>query len=267
MVDRVLIVDEDIAVRDFLYELISEVGYGCLTLPIGKEVLERLKSERPSLILIDDTPGEYSGILLAKKIREFDKDIKIILLGNDPKPQALAPQLREANINAYLKKDFQNPEVIKNILSVLKQERLLKPSSSKHWGSVLIVDDEVESREMTGSFLQRRGFETETAASGEECLEKIRLKNFDIILLDITMTGMDGLLVLKRIRDANSRVKVVMVTAMQNKEVIAQAKSIGVSDYIIKPFNLGSLESALVSIFLTGKIGTDKGKTPGPTTP
>lgn len=253
MIDRVLIVDEDVHVRDFLYELISEVGCGVLTAPTGRDGLDRLKKERPGLIIIDDTPGEFSGILLAKKIREFDKDIKLIMLGVDPKPEALASQIKEANISAYLKKDFQDPAVIKNLLSVLKQERFLKPKIDIKWGSVLIVDDEIETRELTGNFLQKQGFDIETAASGEECLERMKQKPFDIVLLDITMDGMDGLLTLKRIKDAHSLAKVVMVTALQNKEALAQAREYGASDYITKPFNLGYLESTLLSLLLTRK--------------
>jgi DNA-binding NtrC family response regulator len=258
MLERVLILDPDIHVRDFLYELISEVGFGVLTMPTGQEVLERLKKERPALIIIDDATGEFSGIGLVKKIREFDKDIKIIMLGQEPDIQALDPSLKETNVSAYLKKDFQNPEIIKSILSVLKQERFMKPQGDKKWGRILVVDDEFESRETVGNFLRRRGFETETAASGEECLEKIRQSNFDVVLLDITMDGMDGLLTLKRIMDINNTIKVVMVTALQNKSVLDEAQAIGAIDYIIKPFNFGALESSLLSILLSKKAAPKK---------
>jgi len=251
MTERVFIVDEDIHVREFLYELISEVGFFALTLPGGRQALDRLKNERPSLIIIDHTSGEYSGIPLAQKIREFDKDVKIIMLGTEPQKEALAPQIKEMNISAYLKKDFDDPEIIKAILSVLKQESFIKPAGEKKWGRVLIVDDEVENCEMVNSFLSRRGFEVDTASSGEECLDKIRHSPFDVILLDITMDGMDGLLTLKRIKDYDPKIKVIMVTALQNKDILAESKAIGACDYLIKPFNLGILESSLISVFLS----------------
>lgn len=250
MTERVFIVDEDIQVREFLYELISEVGFFALTLPGGRQALERLKNERPSLIIIDHASGEYSGISLAQKIREFDKDVQIIMLGAEPQ-EALAPQIKETNISAYLKKDFKDPEIIKAILSVLKQESFIKSAGEKKWGRVLIVDDELENCEMVGNFLSRRGFEVDTASSGEECLDKIKHTSFDVILLDITMDGMDGLLTLKRIMDCDAKIKVIMVTALQNKEILAEAKAIGACDYLIKPFNLGLLESSLISVFLS----------------
>lgn len=251
MLDKVFIVDEDIRIRDLLYEMISEVGYGAITIPTGKELIERLKKERPSLIIIDDIPGEYSGFVLAKRVREFDKDIKIIVLGIDPHIDTFSSLIKETGISAYLKKDFQNPEVIKRIFSVLKEERLLKPFSEKKMGSILIVDDEVESRQTVENFLSRRGFDIDTASSGEECLEKVRQRKFDIVLLDITMTGMDGLLTLKRIKDIDPKNKVVMVSALANQHILEEAKSLGASDYIIKPFNFGTLEASLLSIRLT----------------
>ncbi len=251
MLDKVFIVDEDVRIRDFLYEMISEVGYSALTIPTGEELLERLKKERPSLIIIDDTPGEYSGFVLARKVREFDKDIKIIVLGIDPRVDTFSSLIKETGIAAYLKKDFQNSEVIKSIFSVLKEEPLLRPLSEKKFGSILVVDDEVESRETVGNFLSRRGFDVETASSGEECLEKVRQRSFDIVLLDITMTGMDGLLTLKRIKDINPKNKVVMVSALANQHILDEAKALGASDYIIKPFNFGTLEASLLSIRLT----------------
>ncbi len=89
------------------------------------------------------------------------------------------------------------------------------------------------------------------ASSGEECLEKIRQRSFDIVLLDITMTGMDGLLTLKRIMDIGPNNKVVMVSALANQRILDEAKALGARDYIIKPFNLGALEACLLSIRLT----------------
>jgi CheY-like chemotaxis protein len=253
MSERVLIADHDVRTREFLYELISEVGYGVLTVPVGNEVLVRMKKERPALVILDDTPGEYSGINLARKIREFDKDIRIILLGEDPKPEKMLAQLNEARITTYLKKDFQDPKVITIILSILKQESYLKPSADKKWGNILIVDDEPDNREMLANFLIKRGFSADTAISGEECIEKVRQKNFDVVLLDITMDGMDGILTLKCIKEYNTKIKVIMVTALQSQGLIEEARGFGASDYIVKPFNLGLLESSILSLILTGK--------------
>ncbi len=252
MLERVFIVDEDVQARDFLYGVISEVGFNVLTLPNGKSALEFLEKERPCFIIIDDAQGEYSGLSLAKKIRQFDKDIRIIMMGQAPQPEAQDPKIKEIDI-AYLKKDFQDPETIKNILTVLKEKIAVKFETGKRWGKVLVVDDEADCRKTVGNFLSRRGFEVETASCGEECLEKVKMTAFDIVLLDIALGGMDGLLTLKYILEINSQTKVVMASAMQNEEVLKEAKAIGACGFIAKPFNFGELESTIISILLIKK--------------
>ncbi len=254
MLERVLIVHEDVYVREFLYELISEVGFNVLTLPSGSEVLERLKKERPVLVIISDTLGEFSGVSLAKKIREFDKDLRIVLMGNPDEASGLKSEIDALTVSAYLNKNFDDPQVIKSIFSLLRQESTIKPLPEKKWGSVLIVDDEPEGREMVGNYLRRRGFETDSASSGEECIEKVKSKNFDVVILDITMGGMDGLLTLKRVKDVNAGIKVIMATALQDQGIVAQVMTMGASDYIIKPFNLSTLESMLLSLLMIGKF-------------
>lgn len=253
MDERVIIVEEDVRIRELLYELISDVGYDAQTVATGSIALERLKKERPACIIINDGEKEDCGLQLARKIRNFDKEIKIIMLGNHPENENIKSDLEELGVMAYLKDDFREPENIKKILMALKSERVLKPDVEQIRGRVLVVDDEPESCRMIGNFLRRRGFEVEVAYSGEECLAKMPQSNFDIVLLDITMKNMDGLLTLKRIKEINPKVKVVMVTALANNDVFSQAKTFGASDYIVKPFDFSMLESSLLTIFLSRK--------------
>ncbi len=259
MNERIFVIAQDIKVREFFYELLREVGYDVLTIPLATDVAELLKNERPPLIFFDHAPGAAEDIELAKKIRKFDDDIKIVFLCGDQGWENTQGLLDEIGAATTLKKDFHNPEFIKSIFCLLKETRRTDrlETSGKVWGRVLIVDDEVESREMAGRYLERRGFKAETAASGEEALEKIRQNDFEVVLLDITMGGMDGLLVLKRIKEIKPATKVVMVTGLQNNALLAQAQAYGASDYIVKPFNFSILESTLLSLFLTRKIKTD----------
>lgn len=254
MLDRVLIVDEDVKVRGFLYELFTQVGLNALTLPAASEALEFLKKERPVLVVIGYTPGEYICLSLAKKIRSLDKETKIIVLGCSKIKECDVSEIEEAGITASLDKNFDDPQVLKTILSIVKQETAIKPLPEQKWGRVLIVDDEQDTREMVSNFLRRKGFVTETATSGEEAIEKVRALDFDVVVLDITMGGMDGLLTLKHIKEAKPQVKVIMATALQSKDLVTQALVIGASDYITKPFNLAILESTLLSFLVGEKI-------------
>ncbi|MDF1736493.1 MAG: response regulator, partial [Minwuia sp.] len=105
---------------------------------------------------------------------------------------------------------------------------------------VLVVDDLEANRAMLARRLTRRGFATVMAEDGPKALRLIDESEFDIILLDIMMPGMSGLEVLRLIRANRSPaiLPVIMVTAIHEKDGIAEAIKLGANDYITKPVDL-----------------------------
>jgi len=77
---------------------------------------------------------------------------------------------------------------------------------------LLIVDDETDVREFAANFFRKRKIDVTTASSGEEALEILQKQKPDLMLLDIKMTGIDGCETLRRIRESNNNLRVVMVT-------------------------------------------------------
>jgi DNA-binding NtrC family response regulator len=102
---------------------------------------------------------------------------------------------------------------------------------------ILVVDDELIMRESLSGWLKRDGHEVETAASGEEALDKIKEVRFDILLVDIKMEGMSGLDVLKRVKDDDPDVAIVMITAFGSISTAIEAIKNGAFDYLLKPFD------------------------------
>jgi DNA-binding NtrC family response regulator len=106
---------------------------------------------------------------------------------------------------------------------------------------ILVVDDELIMRESLSGWLQRDGHEVETAASGEEALDKIKKVRFDILLVDIKMEGINGLEVLKRVKDDDPDVAIVMITAFGAISTAIEAIKNGAFDYLLKPFDPNEL--------------------------
>jgi len=102
---------------------------------------------------------------------------------------------------------------------------------------ILIVDDELIVRESLGGWLERDGHTVDKAASGEESLEKFEKTHYDIILLDIKMEGMSGLDVLKKVRELDPDVSVVMITAYGSIPSAIEAMKSGAYEYLLKPFD------------------------------
>jgi len=105
---------------------------------------------------------------------------------------------------------------------------------------VLVVDDEADITEMVALRLMAGGYETGTARSGEECLEKVAGEKFDLIIMDVSMPGMDGIATACRLqRDKATRdIPVIFLTALANKNDLGAAYAvIGMHVVIAKPFD------------------------------
>ena len=102
---------------------------------------------------------------------------------------------------------------------------------------ILIVDDELIVRESLGGWLERDGHTVDKAASGEEALEKCEKTRYDILLLDIKMEGMSGLEVLKKVKENDPDVSVVMITAYGSIPSAIEAMKNGAHEYMLKPFD------------------------------
>lgn len=107
---------------------------------------------------------------------------------------------------------------------------------------LLVVDDEEEICDFLKTFFEEREFEVQTANSGVQALDSVQAVNPQVVLLDVHMPGMDGMSVLRQIKQRFPRVKVIMVTAIETQEKIEEAMRLGADNYITKPLSLEYLE-------------------------
>ncbi|MDZ7698767.1 MAG: sigma-54 dependent transcriptional regulator [Deltaproteobacteria bacterium] len=110
---------------------------------------------------------------------------------------------------------------------------------------VLIVDDEAVVRRGISRALHNRGITSKAAANGEEALALLKNHDFDLVLLDIKMEGMDGIEVLKHIRTQYPDMRVIIITGYPTIETAVRCTKLGAMDYLIKPFSLDDLDATL----------------------
>jgi putative nucleotidyltransferase with HDIG domain len=113
-----------------------------------------------------------------------------------------------------------------------------QPLSKAH---ILVVDDEEAIREVISTLLEAQGHRCTVCANGRLALQAFRKESFDLVLSDIVMPEMDGLKLLACIRDENTDVPVIMVTAMHDISIALEAIRAGAYDYILKPFEKDQL--------------------------
>lgn len=115
---------------------------------------------------------------------------------------------------------------------------------------LLIVDDEADVREFAAKFFRKRNIDVEIAAGGEEAVALAEKQKPELVLLDILMEGLDGIETLKRIKELDKNIKVIMVSGRKPEEegTFEKCKQFGALDYIHKPLELDELEKTVLSI-------------------
>jgi diguanylate cyclase (GGDEF)-like protein len=108
--------------------------------------------------------------------------------------------------------------------------------------TLLIVDDIAENRAILTRRFGRKGFQTVEAETGQQALDLIDERAFQLVLLDVMMPGLDGVEVLKRIRQKHDpmQLPVIMVTAKSDGSDVAKALEVGANDYITKPVDFAA---------------------------
>lgn len=102
---------------------------------------------------------------------------------------------------------------------------------------ILAVDDDADNLALVASMLGHEGYHVETAASGEEALDKLKIVSPDLVLLDVNMPGISGLDTLKQLRKKEPYVSVVFVSARSETHDIILGLDSGADDYVCKPFD------------------------------
>jgi DNA-binding NtrC family response regulator len=108
--------------------------------------------------------------------------------------------------------------------------------------SILVVDDEPAIQDILTWSLAAEGYNVATAASGEEALTRFEEQDFDVIVTDLVMPGLNGLDLLERSRVLNPRASVIVMTAYAALETAITALRRGASDYLEKPFSVADLK-------------------------
>jgi len=127
-------------------------------------------------------------------------------------------------------------------------------------GRLLLVDDETPVLEVLSEYFSTQGYAVETASTGSDALSAARHHRPDLVLLDIRMPGMDGVEVLKKLRDLDPGLAVIMVTANEDMALARETLKIGAFDYVSKPFDFRYLDravsAALVQAGALAPVGT-----------
>ncbi len=111
--------------------------------------------------------------------------------------------------------------------------------------SILILDDEpIVSKRLKPS-LEKRGYEVETFTTSIDALQRTRERNFDIVITDLKMEGLDGMEFLAKVKERSPQTEVIVITGFATQETAKESLTKGASEFLAKPFKLSEITRAI----------------------
>jgi len=254
---KILVVDDEIGIREVVKEALSKEGHEVATVPSAEQAYATLLKQPFDLVISDINIGEGSGIDVLKKIRELQKEIPVIIYSGSVTP-AVEEEAKQAGANGVLCKDVGIAALVEEVSKHTKVEAPLSAgTTSGEKKKILLVDDEAEIRSVLTAFFNKKGYETKEAENGELALEIAKDEDFAVVLLDIDMPVMDGLTTLEKLLAMKPDTCVVMVTGRQDDDKVQKALDLGAYNYVLKPFEFLYLE-----LIIKSKLGSAESDAP-----
>lgn len=119
-----------------------------------------------------------------------------------------------------------------------------RPASRDGRSRVLVVDDESSIRELLQKTLALAEYDVDTAPDGRAALERLRLGNYDLLIADLKMPGMDGLTLIREAKRLKTDLPVIIITGFSTESSAIEAVNLGVAGYLTKPFRVPQVLAA-----------------------
>jgi len=256
---RILVVDDRHSLAWYAQRVLQQEGFEVTTAFDGPGALQKARTIRPDLIVLDTVMPRMDGLEVYRRLGhgsgmvstpflfltvDEEKDRKRLEIVRRPRPR-LGRGEREPNapepIFDFLTKPFSAEALVARVRDLLEcarlsAERKLAVSRPR----VLVIDDALSLLRVAERTLEREGYEVVTACDGLEGLSKVREQKPDLILLDIVMPGLDGVQLLRLVRQS-SRTPVIMLTSDREADTVKTALDLGADGYVVKPVSTSEL--------------------------
>lgn len=249
----ILLAEDDRANRKMFSTMLEKGGYSVISAEDGTKVLEIYERHPFDLILMDVHMPKMDGIETSKRIRLLEKEnasgtrIPIIAMTGQASGEDRELCL-EAGMDDHISKPFRYKELLEGVARLLKDKasapaaaadtpKTVKQPTAAF--NVLVAEDNKENQNVVGALLEKMGVGFEFAENGKITLEKLKEKEYDLLLLDMQMPVMDGLQTVTHIR-SDEKLKdlyVIAVTAHAIKGDAEKYKDAGCNDYLAKPID------------------------------
>jgi CheY-like chemotaxis protein len=253
---NVLVVDDNEPSRDILQEYLLSFGYTVTLAESGEEALQLMRPTHSfDLILLDWMMPGMTGLDVALAVRETESPPKIVLLSSWNMPS----NEHQAMVDAFLAKPVKPSALLDTIMLAYGQQvvRRVRKLGTKvgpqdlvaiRGARVLVVDDSPINLQIACELLEKVPLVLDTASDGEEAVNKVRENDYDCVLMDIQMPGMDGYTATGLLREDYpfDELPILAMTANVMAEDRARTREAGMNGHVAKPVDPVDLYKSLL---------------------
>jgi DNA-binding NtrC family response regulator len=250
---RLLLVDDEEEFLTATSQAMNRRGFEITTAPNGVTALDFIEERDFDAIVLDVKMPDIGGLEVFNQIRALRPEMPTIILTGHPSIRDAFKTARQG-IADYLSKPVDIEELAKKVRQVVSDSRQI-PGENKPIDkvvdvpiNVLIVDDEVEFLDSLQRVFSRRGISTATSNSGLRALEILKEQPVDVVVLDVKMPGMDGLDVLRRIKQLFPNIQVILLSGHPSVDAAIEGARLGASEYLKKPPIIEELVETVVRL-------------------
>jgi len=248
----VLLVDDEIEFLAAMARTLDRRGIDVYTASCGEEALGRLRQQPVDVLVLDVRMPGLDGEALYDLVRREQPGLPVIMLtAHGTLHQAF--RMSREGVVAYLCKPCDVDDLVARVQEAARAAggpgpaEAGRPAEENDGGPVhaLLVDDEPGFLTALSRVLERRGIGSSLAASGEEALEALARRDFDVVVLDVKMPGLDGMQTLERIRRDHPDRRVILLTGHPTLRAAVDAIRLGALHYVVKPPDVDELAALI----------------------
>ena len=245
MVDKaiILIVNRERILVDLLVRSLDGEGLSVFGASSVEDANRLFQQRKPDLVIVDPTLDE--GFAFMDLVGSGLNPPTVLALIDSDEVRA---RVAAAGIERMADKTLGLDALVDEIRSSLETDLTVPSGVDGGRTRILVADDEAGMRTMLADYLGGRGYSVVPAKDGQEAVEAVqRDPSIRIVLLDVSMPRMGGLEALGSIMSWPNHPDVIMMTAVTDREIARQTLQAGAFDYILKPFDLDSIDSSIVA--------------------
>ena len=222
----ILVVDDNADLLSTFSLILKRRGYNVDTAGNGLSAVDKSKKHQFDVTLMDVVMPGMNGLEAFQRIREISPGARVILMTAYYDEEELRKVLNEGVYNAVYK-----PVDVAQLMEMIKEATLSLP--------ILIVDDDAEFCKTMARMLELKGYRVDTTTSGEKAIEMVKEKEFQVAFIDIKLPVMDGVETYLKLKEINSSLATILMTAYRDemRPTIEKAKAASIVSCLYKPFD------------------------------